>query len=86
MLNFVEKGGNGPKLIQIKNKFNEIECLIIAVKLHRTITKIIIVNAKKNPNIMIFNGGGGDNYVFNGSNYSSSSGSRVLLQICWEKN
>ena len=35
---FVEKGPNGPKLIQIKNKFNELECLIIAVKLHRTIT------------------------------------------------
>ena len=25
---FVEKGPNGPKLIQIKNKFNELECLI----------------------------------------------------------
>ena len=31
----IEKGPIGPKLIQIKNKFNELECLIIAVKLHK---------------------------------------------------
>ena len=34
LFNFVEKGPNGPKLILIKNKFNELECLITAVKLH----------------------------------------------------
>ena len=31
LFDFVEKGPNGPKLVQIKSKFNDFECLITAV-------------------------------------------------------